>query len=82
MTIIGTVDDVLQAGHVTSVKLAVPRWGPTGREPGVLYVAVRIIGAGLELEAGDIIGLTGWLENAGERFEIECARHMVTKLGA
>jgi hypothetical protein len=41
---------------------------------------VRIIGAGLELEVGDIIGLTGWLENAGERFEIECACHMVTKL--
>jgi hypothetical protein len=81
VTIVGTVDDFLAEGPITSMKLAVPRWGPTGREPGVLYVFVRVLGV-LELQAGDVIGVTGWLENAGERFEIECVKHMVTVLKA
>jgi hypothetical protein len=79
VTITGTVDEHLQTGPVTSIKLAVPRWGPAGQEPGVVYVLVRIVGS-IDIKDGDLIGLTGWIEDSGQRFEVECAPHMVTVL--
>lgn len=82
VTITGTIEgEPVAAGPVTSVKVAVPRWGPAGREPGVLYVGVRIVGGkALDLRHGDLIGLTGWIEDSNGHFDVECSRNMVTTL--
>lgn len=80
VTITGTVEKIGPDGFGWFAKLAVPRWGPEGREPGVVYVKVRVVGQMLRVpEVGDLVGLTGWLENAAT-FEVECSSKMVTVL--
>lgn len=82
VTIAGTVEEIDPDGFGYFATLAVPRWGPTGREPGVVCVKVRIVGAMLNVpEVGDLVGLTGWVEQAAT-FEIECSSKMVTVLAA
>lgn len=81
VTITGTVEgDPVRDGPATELMLAVPRWGPQGREPGVVYVEVRVLG-GFDLPAaGDLLGLTGWVEQLARRVRVECVASMVTVL--
>lgn len=83
VTIVGTVEgEPVQAGPTTELMLAVPRWGPLGREPGVIYVEVVVAG-GFETPAeGDLLGLTGWVEQLAHRVRVECVANMVTTLKA
>jgi hypothetical protein len=86
VTIAGRVDGYVELDpHWTYVRLAVPRSSRQGKEPGVIPVNVRISGP-IDLEQGDLIGLTGWLVDDGEHgkdfLEVECEAERVTKLGA